>query len=83
MGHFKAMTLNTKYYLLYPNVVLSCQNSSSRWDLQHIRAMQAHQTLEKKCRDREEARLKGKKSGCKDMSAKCIGSFLPVPEDGQ
>lgn len=52
-----------------------------RWDLQHIRAMQAHQTLEKKCRDREEARLKGKKSGCKDMSAKCIGSFLPVPED--
>lgn len=51
-----------------------------RWDLQHMRAMQAHQNLEKKCRDREEARLKGKKLEYKD-NAKCMQSFLPAPED--
>ena len=48
-----------------------------------MRAIQAHQNLEKKCRDREEARLKGKKSGCKDDAAKSVESFLPPPEDGE
>lgn len=52
-----------------------------RWDIQHMRAMQAHQNLEKKSRDREEARLKGKRSGCKDEDCKNIESFLPPPED--
>lgn len=52
-----------------------------RWDLQHMRAMQAYQSLEKKSRDREEARLKGKKVGSKDDAAKCMESFLPPPED--
>lgn len=47
-----------------------------------MRAMQAHQNLEKKSRDREEARLKGKRSGCKDEDCKNIESFLPPPEDG-
>ena len=47
-----------------------------------MRAIQAHQNLEKKCRDREEARLKGKKSGCKDDTVKGVESFLPAPEDG-
>lgn len=47
-----------------------------------MRAMQAHQSLEKKSRDREEARLKGKRSGCKDEDCKNIESFLPPPEDG-
>lgn len=47
-----------------------------------MRAIQAHQNLEKKCRDREEARLKGKKSGCKDDAVKGVESFLPAPEDG-
>lgn len=52
-----------------------------RWDIQHMRAMQAHQNLEKKNRDREEARLKGKRSGCKDEDCKNIESFLPPAED--
>lgn len=52
-----------------------------RWDIQHMRAMQAHQTLEKKCRDREEARLKGKRTGFKDEDSKNMESFLPPPED--
>ena len=62
--------------------VLIGQFVLSRWDIQHMRAIQAHQNLEKKCRDREEARLKGKKSGCKDDGAKGVESFLPAPEDG-
>ena len=48
-----------------------------------MRAMQAHQTLEKKCRDREEARLKGKRTGYKDEDSKNMESFLPPPEDGR
>ena len=48
-----------------------------------MRAVQAHQSLEKKCRDREEARLKGKRSGGKDVNASGIESFLPPPEDGR
>lgn len=52
-----------------------------RWDIQHMRAIQAHQSLEKKHRDREEARLRGKRSGCKDQGARDIESFLPPPED--
>ena len=47
-----------------------------------MRAVQAHQNLEKRCRDREEARLKGKKYGSKDDTAKCMESFLPPPQDG-
>ncbi|XP_020623106.1 male-specific lethal 1 homolog [Orbicella faveolata] len=52
-----------------------------RWDIQHMRAIQAHQSLEKKHKDREEARLRGKRSGCKDQRARDIESFLPPPED--
>jgi len=48
-----------------------------------MRAIQAHQSLEKKHRDREEARLRGKRSGCKDQEARDIESFLPPPEDGK
>ncbi len=50
-----------------------------------MRAIQAHQSLEKKHKDREEARLKGKRSGCTDgdQEAKDIESFLPPPEDGR
>lgn len=48
-----------------------------------MRAIQAHQSLEKKHRDREEARLRGKRSGCKDQGARDIESFLPLPEDGR
>ena len=55
----------------------------SRWDIQHMRAIQAHQSLEKKHRDREEARLRGKKSGCTEQESKDIESFLPPPEDGR
>ena len=64
-------------------VVLIVQFVPSRWDIQHMRAIQAHQNLEKKCRDREEARFKGKKSGCKDDAAKSVESFLPASEDGE
>ncbi|XP_020623088.1 male-specific lethal 1 homolog [Orbicella faveolata] len=46
-----------------------------------MRAIQAHQSLEKKHKDREEARLRGKRSGCKDQRARDIESFLPPPED--
>jgi len=48
-----------------------------------MRAIQAHQNLEKKCRDREEARLKGRKSLSKEDDVKGIESFLPAPEDGK
>ena len=54
----------------------------SRWDIQHMRAIQAHQNLEKKSRDREEARLKGKRTGCKSDCEKSVESFLPCPEEG-
>lgn len=48
-----------------------------------MRAIQAHQSLEKRHKDREEARLKGKRSGGKDREARDIESFLPPPEDGR
>jgi len=48
-----------------------------------MRAIQAHQSLEKRHKDREEARLRGKRSGCKDREARDIESFLPPPEDGR
>lgn len=48
-----------------------------------MRAIQAHQSLEKRHKDREEARLKGKRSGGKDQEARDIESFLPPPEDGR
>lgn len=48
-----------------------------------MRAIQAHQSLEKKHRDREEARLRGKKSGCTEQESKEVESFLPPPEDGR
>lgn len=48
-----------------------------------MRAIQAHQSLEKKHKDREEARLRGKRSGCTDQEGKDIESFLPPPEDGR
>lgn len=47
-----------------------------------MRAIQAHQSLEKKSRDREEARLKGKRTGCKSDCEKSVESFLPCPEEG-
>ena len=47
-----------------------------------MRAIQAHQNLEKKSRDREEARLKGKRTGCKSDCEKSVESFLPCPEEG-
>lgn len=47
-----------------------------------MRAIQAHQNLEKKSRDREEARLKGKRTGCKSDCEKSVESFLPCAEEG-
>ena len=47
-----------------------------------MRAIQQHQTLEKKSRDREDARLKGRKSACLDRDAKNVESFLPAAENG-
>ena len=54
-----------------------------RWDVQRFRALQVHETLEKRSREREEARLKGRSQRKEENGGNNSASFFPSADDSE